>query len=61
MIETKRQRPVPDRSVWTLNVAPDSLYGIGNSYAFDTIGILKTSRSFEDWRLEVVNVPVEME
>ena len=42
-------------------MAPDSLYGIGNSYAFDTIGILKTSRSFEDWRLEVVNVPVEIE
>ncbi|MEE3285642.1 MAG: metallophosphoesterase family protein [Planctomycetota bacterium] len=61
VVETKRQRSVPDRSVWTLNVAPDSLYGVGNSYAFDTIGILKTARSFSDWRLEVVNVPVKVE
>ena len=61
IVETGRKRPVPDRSVWTLNVAPDSVYGVGNSYAFDTIGILHTGKSFRDWRLEVVNVPVPVD
>jgi len=61
VVETGRERPVPDRSVWTLNVAPDSVYGVGNSYAFDTIGILHTGKSFPDWRLEVVNVPVPVD
>jgi len=42
-------------------VAPDSVYGVGNSYAFDTIGILHTGKSFRDWRLEVVNVPVSVD
>ena len=61
IVETGRKRPVPARSVWTLNVAPDSVYGVGNSYAFDTIGILHTGKSFRDWRLEVVNVPVPVD
>ncbi len=61
IIETDRKRPIPDRSVWTFNVAPDSVYGVGNSYAFDTIGILHTGKSFGDWRLEVVNVPVKVD
>ena len=61
VIETDRKRPIPDRSVWTFNVAPDSVYGVGNSYAFDTIGILHTEKSFRDWRLEVVNVPVTLD
>ena len=42
-------------------MAPDSVYGVGNSYAFDTIGILHTGKSFGDWRLEVVNVPVKVD
>jgi hypothetical protein len=61
VVETGPKRSVPDRSVWTLNVAPDSVYGVGNSYAFDTIGILHTGKSFGDWRLEVVNVPVAVD
>ena len=61
VVETDRLRPIPDRSVWTFNVAPDSVYGVGNSYAFDTIGILHTGKSFGDWRLEVVNVPVKVD
>ena len=61
VVETDRTRPIPDRSVWTFNVAPDSVYGVGNSYAFDTIGILHTGKSFRDWRLEVVNVPVKVD
>ena len=61
LVETDRKRAVPDRSVWTFNVAPDSVYGVGNSYAFDTIGILHTSQAFADWRLEIVNVPVAVD
>lgn len=61
VIDTNRKRLIPDRSVWTFNVAPDSVYGVGNSYAFDTIGILHTGKSFVDWRLEVVNVPVKVD
>jgi hypothetical protein len=61
IIETERKRSVPDKSVWTFNVAPDSVYGVGNSYAFDTIGILHTAQLFADWRLEIVNVPVAVD
>ena len=55
------KRTILDRSGWTFNVAPDSVYGVGNSYAFDTIGFLHTGKSFRDWRLEVVNVPVTVD
>ncbi len=57
-IETASARRVPDASVWTLNVSPDSVYGAGNDYAFDTIGILSTADEFDDWRLRVVNIDV---
>ena len=59
LVETNPERSIPDGSVWTFNVSPDSVYGIGNSYWFDTIGILKTGESFKDWRLQVENVSVE--
>ena len=61
LVESTPQRSVPLGSVWTFNVAPDSLYGLGNKYSFDTIGILKTGESFKDWRLRVVNVPVKLD
>ena len=42
------------------NVAPDSYYGVGNAYKFDTYGILMTANKFVDWNLRVVNqiVPI---
>lgn len=58
LVERTAERTVPDGSVWTFNVSPDSVYGAGNDYTFDTIGILTTAESFEKWRLRVVNVPV---
>ena len=61
LIEHADLRRVPAGSVWTFNVSPDSLYGAGNDYAFDTIGILSTAESFDDWRLKVVNIPVSVE
>lgn len=61
IVDTEPKRSVPEGSVWTFNVAPDSVYGVGNSYTFDTIGVLHTSKLFPDWRLEIVNVPVAVE
>ncbi len=58
IIDVAAKRTVPEGSVWTFNVSPDSLYGEGNNYSFDTIGILHTEKAFADWRLEIVNVPV---
>jgi len=60
LIDQEPERSVPAGSVWTFNVSPDSVYGSGNEYTFDTIGILTTAEAFEDWRLKVVNVPVEV-
>jgi hypothetical protein len=58
-LETEAIRAVPPGSVWTFNVAPDSVYGEGNHYTFDSFGILNTARDFADWRLRVVNLEVQ--
>jgi hypothetical protein len=60
VLETAAERSIPAGSVWTFNVSPDSYYGEGCDYNFDTMGILKVAERFEDWRLRVVNVPVVM-
>ena len=59
VLEVADERAVPPGSVWTFNVSPDSVYGEGCGYSFDTFGILKTAKSFADWRLRVVNVAVQ--
>ncbi len=53
-LEHNATRPLKDGSVWTFNVAPDSYYGRGNSYKFDTYGVLSTGEAFADWKLRVV-------
>ena len=60
-LETGASRPIPEGSVWTLNVSPDSVYGQGNGFTFATLVILQTAASFSDWRLSVdtVDVPVK--
>ena len=60
LLETAAQRPIPPGSVWTFNVSPDTYYGEGCNYNFDTIGILKLAERFEDWRLRVINIPVAL-
>ncbi|MBL9129509.1 MAG: serine/threonine protein phosphatase, partial [Verrucomicrobiales bacterium] len=40
VLETAEERPIPDGSVWTFNVSPDSVYGAGCGFAFDTAGEL---------------------
>jgi hypothetical protein len=58
VLDHAESRSVPPGSVWTFNVAPDSVYGENCNYDFDTFGLLKVARDFSDWRLQVVNVPV---
>ena len=57
-IETKSVRAIPDGSVWTFNVSPDSVYGQGCHYDFGTFGIMTLEESFADWRMEVVEFDV---
>lgn len=47
-------RSIPDGSVWTFNVAPDTVYGEALNYRTDTTGLVTTAPGFEDWKLEVV-------
>lgn len=51
-------RVVPDGSVWTLNVSPDSVYGVGCGYDFVSVGVLKLGPEFDDWRMEFIKVDV---
>jgi hypothetical protein len=55
-IEVSQERRLPPQSVWTFNVSPDSVYGEGCDFSFDTFGIVTLASRFEDWRLRVVNL-----
>lgn len=57
-IETVAERPLPEGSVWTLNVTPDSIYGQGCGFDFATATTLKLAPAFADWRLKVETVAV---
>ena len=57
-LRPEETRAVPDGSVWTFNVSPDSVYGAGCGYDFATVGILTLAREFEAWRVRVVRVEV---
>ncbi len=57
-IETDASRTLPEGSVWTLNVSPDSVYGLGCSFNFATFGVLTLGARFEDWRIAVETVDV---
>lgn len=57
-LDTRPSRALPDNSVWTLNVAPDSVYGLGCGFNFATFGLLQLAPAFEDWRLQVDTVDV---
>ena len=52
-IETRPERAIPDHSVWTFNVSPDSHYGVGCGFDFDTLGLLTTGATFEIGRAHV--------
>lgn len=59
VVETSTTRSIPEGSVWTFNVAPDSVYGVGCGFTFVTYGVLSLAPGFNDWRLEVVRLAVE--
>jgi len=54
-LERGPERSIPEFSVWTFNVVPDSTYGIGNRFQFDTFGILRVAPGFSDWKVRVIN------
>ena len=55
-IEKAPDRAVPEGSVWTFNIAPDTAYGIANGFDFDAFGLLQLARSPSEWRLRVTNL-----
>ena len=57
-LRPEETRPIPDGSVWTFNVAPDSGYGVGCRFDFVTVGMLKLAPTFKDWRMSVIRIPV---
>ena len=59
VLDCSDERSIPSGSVWTFNVSPDSAYGSGCGYSFDAFGILKVGRRFGDWRLRIVNLPIQ--
>lgn len=56
ILDHSPKRAIPEGSVFTFNVAPDSSYGIGCQFEFDTYAELDTASNFQDWTLQVHNV-----
>lgn len=59
-LETAASRALAEGSVWTLNVVPDSVYGVGCGFNFAAFGVLRLGAEFSAWRIavETVDVPV---
>ncbi len=57
-LRPEETRSIPDGSVWTFNVAPDSIYGVGCRCDFVTVGMLKLAPAFKDWRMSVLRISV---
>lgn len=57
-LRPEETRSIPEGSVWTFNVAPDSIYGIGCQCDFVTVGMLKLAPAFKDWRMNVLRIQV---
>jgi hypothetical protein len=58
VLERTEERSIPINSVWTFNVAPDTVYGEGCDFDFDASAILTVKDKFEDWRIKVINLPI---
>ena len=58
VIEKSEVRPIPEGSVWTFNVVPDSVYGAGCDFSFVTFGLLQLRPQFSDWQIEVESLTV---
>lgn len=57
-LDTATSRAIPEGSVWTLNVSPDSVYGAGCRFDFATFGVLRPAATFPAWRLDLETVTV---
>lgn len=57
-VEISSTRNIPEGSVWTFNVSPDSVYGMGCKFNFLTYGQLSIQPEFRDWEIEVSNIVV---
>jgi hypothetical protein len=59
VVEHTEERSIPPGSVFTFNVSPDTVYGEGCAFDFDTSAVLTVREKFEDWKLLVINVPLK--
>lgn len=57
-LRPEQTRFIPEGSVWTFNVSPDSIYGVGCRCDFVTVGMLKMAPAFKDWRMSVIRIQV---
>lgn len=57
-LKPEEKRSLPDGSVWTFNVTPDSPYGVACRCDFATVGILTLAPEFKDWRMQVIRITV---
>jgi hypothetical protein len=57
-LRPEETRRIPDGSVWTFNVAPDSIYGFRCQYDFVTVGMLELAPAFKDWKMSVLRIRV---
>jgi hypothetical protein len=55
-LRPEADRPIPDGSVWTFNVSPDSGYGVGCGFDFVTVGMLSLAAEFKKWRMSVLRL-----
>ncbi|GEM_PF-465540 len=58
-LDVSPERSIPEGSVWTFNVAPDSVYGMGCNFDFVTYGTLSLAPEFKDWKLGVTSIVVK--
>jgi hypothetical protein len=58
-LDNRQSRAVPDGSVWTFNVSPDSGYGTGCGFTHATTGVLSLNRAFAKWKMELLKTEVE--
>ncbi len=59
-LDSRAVRPLTEGAVYTLNVSPDSAYGLGCDYDEHTLAILRVEEAFEDWRFELLNVKISV-
>lgn len=55
-LEQDSEQTIPEGSVYTLNVSPDSIYGILCGYDFDTWASIKVNAEFSQWRVRRINL-----